>query len=170
MRSLAAILLVGLFACGGGGADKPEAASIEKALSHVVEGQEKTKAAVDTKAVVKMKEKAAEEAAAAYQATFDALIVVPPDGAGKLAENCEAAAAAYDAFKSSRLSGDAGARWAAVKEPDLNKITEKCKASKNAEAAACKAHALQSAPATFAETAGDKILAACEDKFGKKEG
>ncbi len=133
----------------------------------MVEGQEKTKAALDTEAMDKMKEKAAEEAAVAHEEVFQGLMVVPEGGPGKLAHNCKTAASAYDVFMTARLTGDAGARWAAVKEPDLNKVRDKCISDKNENAAACKAHALQNAPSTFTQADGDKILVTCEDKFRK---
>ena len=155
-------------ACGG---DKPPPEpSFAKALDHVLEGQEATKAKTDDKAIEKMREKAAKEAEDARHAEFDKLVTVPAEGVGDRKANCKAAADAYDAFKTARLQGNEVAlgRWTAIKGRDLEHMVETCNKEKP-EVAACKANALKNAPAEFAEGAAEKLIVACEDKFGDGE-
>jgi hypothetical protein len=162
-RCLPALFL--LAACGGGG-EKPPAPTISKALDHVLEGQDKAKAQADPKAFEKVKERAAEEAHKAHEAELSALLEPAADAPKDLSEACKRVATAYDTFKQARLADVALQRWNATKEPDLEKLVQHCREAKKLPVAQCKVHALEKAPPTFAESEAEKLLAACEDRFG----
>ena len=158
-----------LFGCGGG-PDKDEKASIEKALSHVVDGQGKAKVLADEKAFDKLREKAAKQAADARRQELDKLLEFPSSAPVELDAACTHVIEGYDAYKQARLGGDPDglAQWNAMKGLDLEKLEKNCRDAGNVKVASCKAHAMRTAPMTFGVDDAERILLACEERYGNE--
>jgi hypothetical protein len=163
------LLCVALLGCGGEGKGekKDEAPDFAKAFDNTAQ--------IDTKAndkrMKELEEKAAKQAADARKAELEQITSLTPPLPADVATACAEAGAAFDEFKTKRLTaaGDEAmlGRWNATKEPDVRKFVEACTAMGKLEIGACLTNAHRSASlAMFGEGATDDFAARCQERWG----
>jgi hypothetical protein len=160
-----------LVACDGGkGKGQEKAPDFAKAFDNTAQ--------IDTKAneqrMKALAEKANREAAQARADELERLTSVTPPLPADVATACADAGAAFDEFKTQRLTaaGDETmlGRWNATKEPDVRKFVDKCTAFGKLEIGVCLANAHRGASlAMFGEAATDDFAARCLERWGDGE-
>jgi len=165
------LLCLALVGCDGGKEKKDDKApDFAKAFDNT--SQIDTKA--NEKRMKELKEKADEEAAQAREDELQKITSVTPPLPADVATACADAGAAFDEFKTKRISaaGDEAmlGRWNATKEPDVRKFVEKCTALGKLEVAVCLANAHRNASlAMFGEAATDDFAVRCNERWGGGE-